>query len=95
MKIKKIKDCNETLSNCSKGIAYCVSEYYKKPSKTMRRNLEINILNNLDHMECLIRQMKKEMEEISERENKIFLNKMDEAREILKNMNMFELMKGN
>ena len=61
----------------------------------MRRNLEINILNNLDHMECLIRQMKKEMEEISERENKIFLNKMDEAREILKNMNMFELMKGN
>lgn len=90
MKIKKIKDCNKTLSNCAKGIDYCVSEY-KKSSGTMKRNLEINILNNLDYMECMIRQMKKEMEEISKREDKIHQKNMDAALTMLRGMSLSEI----
>lgn len=57
----------------------------------MKRNLEINILNNLDYMECMIRQMKKEMEEISERENKIYQKKMLEVAEALKGMDLSQI----
>lgn len=90
MKIKKIKECNETLSNCTKNIDYCVSNY-KNSSEIMKRNLEINILNNLDYMEGMIRQMKKEMEEISERENKIYQKKMLEVAEALKGMDLSQI----
>lgn len=90
MKINKINDCNESLSRCTKNIDYCVSNY-KNSSEIMKRNLEINILNNLDHMECMIRQMKKEMEEISERENKKFEIIMAVARDGLKGMDLSQI----
>lgn len=90
MKIKKIKECNDTVSSGTKNIEYCVSNY-KNSSETMKRNLEINILNNLDNMEYMIRQMKKEMEEISEREDKIQQKFMAEAMEALKGMDLSQI----
>lgn len=61
MKINKINDCNETISDCVKGIAHCVSQYTYS-SETMQNVYELHIGNNLDRIEHMVKEMRKEIE---------------------------------
>ena len=61
MGLKKIKDCNDTISDCVKGIAHCVSQYTYS-SETMKNVYGLHIGNNLDRIEHMVKEIRKEME---------------------------------